>query len=538
MKGGQTCIYADKRPEPTGRTENRSSEVISDPSATSIRQPIPPWQSSPEQTLRYSQPHLENGPPGSVETPNFQRQPSTTSTNGFVIGAQPNAPPDSAAQQVMSPEMSYAGTAFSLGSNDTGSLVARSVSSQPTFNVAITRWFDMLVGDSAFENGFSDFDMGMDEPNNFDTPRESDRMGVSYMGPYNSTPTATGPEAASPSSSNPQLLERSALAADRNAIAEKLKWQTPAAIELLPYEQLIFRNFVRHISHWVRALFCEIKITISDGHQIDLFDPCQSFSTFVPHLAVSSHRANVSFHHVTDYCSKMRNVGLMKSILALSARHISLNPGVIPEQTHDRNDALQYYNETLHYLSKAMQYDTYKTSLELLATALIVSTYEMLDGSGKDWERHLQGVFWIQRSQVIQGDSKGLKQAVWWTWLQQDVWAAFREKRKTFTFWKPTRRFDDMNPYELAARSVYVIAKVVNYCSREETEAGDISLRIERADQLQAMLDEWERYLTTEFKPLPFKTEDIEEPFEPIWIHPPAFGEYVCIGVVTYSPFI
>ena len=221
----------------------------------------------------------------------------------------------------------------------------------------------------------------------------------------------------------------------------------------------------------------------------------------------------------------MWNIGLMKAILALSARHISLNPGIIPDQTHDRNDALQYYNETLHYLSKAMQYDTYKTSLELLATALIVSTYEMLDGSGKDWERHLQGVFWIQRSQVIHGDSKGLKQAVWWAWLQQDVWAAFREKRKTFTFWKPTRRFDDMNPYELAARSVYVIAKVVNYCSREETEVGDIALRIERADQLQAMLDEWEQYLTTEFTPLPFKTENIEEAFEPIWIHPPPFGE-------------
>jgi len=100
----------------------------------------------------------------------------------------------------------------------------------------------------------------------------------------------------------------------------------------------------------------------------------------------------------------------MKAILALSARHISLNPSIAGEQTHDRNDALQYYNETLHYLSKAMQYDTYKTSLELLATVLIVSTYEMLDGSGKDWERHLQGVFWIQRSQVIHGDSKGLKQ--------------------------------------------------------------------------------------------------------------------------------
>ncbi|KAE9363811.1 hypothetical protein N431DRAFT_431996 [Stipitochalara longipes BDJ] len=491
MKGGQTCIYADKRPEPTGRSENRTSKFISDPSPATTRQPVPAWQTSPEQALHYTQPLaplLENGSPGSTEIPSFQRHSSTTSTNGFILGNQTSVLPDSAAQQVISPEISHAGTTFSLGSNDTGSLVARSVSSQPTFNVAISRWFDMLVGDSAFENGFSDFEIGMDEPNNFDAPREPDRMAVPHMGPYNSTPTAVGIDAASPTSSNPQLLERSAPGPDRSAIAEKSKWQTPAAIELLPYEQLIFRNFVQRISHW-----------------IDLFDPTQSFSTFVPHLA-------------------MRNTGLMKAILALSARHISLNSGIIPEQTHDRNDALQYYNETLHYLSKAMQYDTYKTSLELLATALIVSTYEMLDGSGKDWERHLQGVFWIQRSQVIHGDSKGLKQAVWWAWLQQDVWAAFREKRKTFTFWKPTRRFDDMNPYELAARSVYVIAKVVNYCSREETEAGDISLRIERADQLQAMLDEWERYLTTEFTTLPFKTEGTEDAFEPLWIHPPAFG--------------
>lgn len=227
----------------------------------------------------------------------------------------------------------------------------------------------------------------------------------------------------------------------------------------------------------------------------------------------------------TDNPWKIRNVGLMKAILALSARHISLNPGIAADQTHDRNDALQYYNETLHYLSKAMQYETYKTSLELLATALIVSTYEMLDGSGKDWERHLQGVFWIQRSQVIHGDSKGLKQAVWWAWLCQDVWAAFREKRKTFTFWKPTRTFADMNPYELASRSVYIIAKVVNYCSREDSEASDMSVRIENADKLLDMLDEWERYLTTEFTPLPYKTDDAADVFQPIWIHPPAFGK-------------
>lgn len=224
----------------------------------------------------------------------------------------------------------------------------------------------------------------------------------------------------------------------------------------------------------------------------------------------------------------MHNVGLMKAILTLSARHLSLNPNVT-EQSHDRNDALQYYNETLHFVAKAMQYDSYKTSLELLATALIVSTYEMLDGSGRDWERHLQGVFWIQRSQVIHGDSKGLKQAVWWAWLCQDIWAAFREKRKTFTFWKPVRTYDDMDPYELAVRSVFLIARVIDYCSREELEAcnGNMAARIQEADRLTKTLEEWRQFLTTEFNPLPWAESLNQNLFEPIWIHPPAFGIYI-----------
>lgn len=222
----------------------------------------------------------------------------------------------------------------------------------------------------------------------------------------------------------------------------------------------------------------------------------------------------------------MRNLGLMKAILALSARQISLKNSAA-HLPNDRNDALQYYNDTLHYVSKAMQFDTYKTSLELLATALIVSTYEMLDGSGRDWERHLQGVFWIQRSQVIHGDSKGLKQAVWWAWLCQDIWAAFTEKRKTFTFWKPVRTYADMNPYELAARSVYLMAQVISYCSKEESEAnaGDMLTRIEEANSLMVMLEEWRRYLTAEFKPLPLGSKSEGDVFQPIWIHPPAFSK-------------
>ncbi|KAM3081382.1 hypothetical protein ACMFMG_004851 [Clarireedia jacksonii] len=216
----------------------------------------------------------------------------------------------------------------------------------------------------------------------------------------------------------------------------------------------------------------------------------------------------------------------MKAILALSTRHLSRSPNIAQDANHNRNDALQYYNETLHYLSKAMQYNTYKTSLELLATALIVSTYEMLDGSGKDWERHLQGVFWIQRSQVIHGDSKGLKQAVWWAWLCQDIWAAFREKRKAFTFWKPVRTYAELNPWELASRSVYLMAQVVNYCSREELDsyAGDIGARIDKAARIENMLDDWYGCLTVEFTPLPLQGYPAGEGFSPIWIQPPPFG--------------
>lgn len=223
---------------------------------------------------------------------------------------------------------------------------------------------------------------------------------------------------------------------------------------------------------------------------------------------------------------QMRNVGLMNAILALSVRHLSLNPVQDSERSYIQNDALPYYHETLHYVQKAMQYDSYNTSDELHATCLIISAYEMLDGSRKDWQRHLQGVFWIQQSQVIHGDSTGVKQAVWWAWLCQDVWAAFRERRKPFTSWRPSKKYAEMNAYEIAARSIYLMAQVVSYCSQEEVEKGkfDVNARILQAETLSMMLDEWQRHTPIEFNPLPLES-DSASVFKPIWVNPPAFGK-------------
>jgi hypothetical protein len=226
----------------------------------------------------------------------------------------------------------------------------------------------------------------------------------------------------------------------------------------------------------------------------------------------------------------------LNAILALSARHLALKATTSGAyESSFYGDPVQYYYKTLHYIQKAMQYDTYTTSLELLSTALIVSTYEMLDGSNKDWERHLKGVFWIQRSQVIHGDSKGLRSAVWWAWLCQDVWAAFCEKRKPFTFWKPVRTFEALDPHELASRSVYLFAQVVGYCSHGaiEDDRDDLLSRAAKARDLLEKLEEWRTYLTIEFEPMLLREHlspsqfTMQDAFEPVWIHPPAFGKFV-----------
>jgi len=149
----------------------------------------------------------------------------------------------------------------------------------------------------------------------------------------------------------------------------------------------------------------------------------------------------------------------------------------------------------------------------------------MIDGSRKDWERHLQGFYRLQQSQLIHGESKGIKQAVWWAWLCQDIWAAFREKRKPYTSWHPTQDYGNMTPYELAARSVHLMARVVPYCSQSEIDQGERNFksRVANADHLSNLLDEWQRHLPIEFSPLPMPPK-VDSVFKPIWVHPPVFS--------------
>ncbi|OKO99675.1 hypothetical protein PENSUB_8328 [Penicillium subrubescens] len=280
-------------------------------------------------------------------------------------------------------------------------------------------------------------------------------------------------------------------------------WTTSSPVQLSSLEHSLFTHFVRVSSKW-----------------LDFYDPLQHFASVVPHLA-------------------LRNVGLMKALLALSTRHLSLememreqgamSASVAPDDTSstrshaiDRNLAVQYYYETMHYLNRAMRHPSYARSHEVIATSLLISTYEMIDGSNQDWERHLKGVFWIQRFQDNDGETGGLRSAVWWAWLRQDVWVAMRERRRVFSFWQPKRPLSVLTAPELATRATYLLGQCVNYASKEEQETSDLSRRLERGSELLFLLQEWYDHLPEEYSPLPMASGTTVFPH--IWIHPPSYA--------------
>lgn len=216
----------------------------------------------------------------------------------------------------------------------------------------------------------------------------------------------------------------------------------------------------------------------------------------------------------------------MKAILALSARYLVLNPSGELEPQRSRTLAIEFYLDTLRWLRNAMKCESFGYSPELIATALILSTYEMLDEVGKPWEKHLEGIFWIQRSLDNSGECEGLRQAVWWAWLRQDVWAAFREGRKCFTFFKPRRPYDQLNQYEVANRSVYLLSQVINYTSGGEklTRKDNFQNRALEGHRLRDLLEEWSENLRLHFSPLPLASADPNSLFEPMWIRPSEFA--------------
>ncbi|KAL2401083.1 hypothetical protein ABEF95_010139 [Exophiala dermatitidis] len=502
-RSNHTCVYADPTPiqSSSKSTSNSAPSSVEQQDRNRSRTASIDRQDTPRLLERISSgsvqdnhSHANSGFPGWDDQNSISQHDSPRSGAGPVSTAGDVSPSATHLRSLMQPCVSSQ-TAYAVSSPEAG----------PMAEAAIEKWFGLLAGDADFE----------DEPSFLGSLGRLHGQNGKQVLPNYEMSSGVRPFNGSLNSSMSGLrLETARTASHQIPYSHPVPpdshlWQSTAALTLKPHEIAIFNHFVTRVSLW-----------------IDLFDPIRHFSTYVPHLA-------------------MHNVGLMNAILALSVRHMSLNAANEAGAVHNRNDSLPYYYETLHYVQKAMHYDSYNTSAELLATCLIISAYEMLDGSRKDWERHLHGVFWIQRSQSVDGDSFGLKQAVWWAWLCQDVWAAFREKRKPFNSSTPARNYEDMNSYDIAARSVYVMAQVVAYCSQEEIARGEVDIRprIDRGESLAQMLDDWQRHLPIEFNPLPLES-DGSAVFTPIWVHPPVLAVSIQVHcasrilLLLHRPFV
>jgi hypothetical protein len=369
---------------------------------------------------------------------------------------------------------------------------------------ASTRWLDLLANDAAqADSGFSLAPSPAPESSDF----------------------GARAQAALSTHVSPALLNGQAqLPENLDPESERKAWQSEGIVALTNHEAVLFRHFAERCARW-----------------LDLFQPNMLFSNYAIRLA-------------------LKNPGLMKAMLAFSAKHRSKSLGIEPEapvqppppsgppQTASNdgedNEWIRYYYETLHYVREALTYSSYTHSEELLATAVVISAYEMLDesdGSG-NWQRHLKGVFWIQRSQDVDGACGGLRQAVWWAWLRQDIWAAFREKRSCLSFWRDMRDVSELDQHGLADRAMYLLSQAVNYSAesrKAEAAAASASgplnpsaaLQRKRSrDDLVAHMERWRTFLGDEFSTLPTPKAP-HDVFTPLWVHPPELG----VALQAYS---
>ncbi|KEY72945.1 hypothetical protein S7711_07908 [Stachybotrys chartarum IBT 7711] len=476
----------------------------------------------------------DEGPDATTVLPSLLRgspAPAPTVPDDLA-GDQYPIPVDSALQHIPESDLAFAVADASAGLG----FSPVSLTHEPLLNTSAFEWFDLLAQDAINDIQRHNNAASGSSRWNFDETSLSRRPSPEReLAP----PRPNGQHPGEPV--NPSIFGLSSVP-EQSLPSSYSSWNTEKQIPLLDDDLVYFRHYIDFV-----------------GPMLDLYDPGRHFSDVVPHLAT-------------------RNEGLLKSILAVGARHMSRGrPQILTGNSNNFHTeqqpspgsqsgseaamskigriATQYYYETLQYLSQTLSYQSYADSLEILATATLISTYEMLECTdsfnNSNWERHIRGGFWIQRCQDNNGETvDGLRRAVWWNWVRQDTFSAFLAGRAVMTIWHPRKDLRELDTDEYARRIVYISAKVVQFANTNpEAAAKNIQRRISQASKLYDALQEWAAFLPASFRPLvgcvdqdastacmpdsasnnpspqtpslpPAGIDTSPSPFPPIWIHP------------------
>ncbi|KAL5333038.1 hypothetical protein BJX70DRAFT_392501 [Aspergillus crustosus] len=129
----------------------------------------------------------------------------------------------------------------------------------------------------------------------------------------------------------------------------------------------------------------------------------------------------------------------MNSCLALSAKQMALKSSPGEEGEHE-NVAIGYYRKAVRTFSVLLADSDHARSDEILASSIILSTYEMLDVVGDSFGSHLNGIAFFLQSRQVNGDSQGIEGAAYWTWYRHEIRAALQTGRRMFledNYWQP-----------------------------------------------------------------------------------------------------
>ncbi|KAI9929398.1 hypothetical protein MW887_000868 [Aspergillus wentii] len=192
---------------------------------------------------------------------------------------------------------------------------------------------------------------------------------------------------------------------------------------------------------------------------------------------------------------------LLHSCLAVSAKQMTRAPqSSSPMLEHS---PIFYYRQALQEMSHFLIEPRYSGSDELLASSIILSTYEILDVAGESFGSHLKGVASLIRSHRINGDETGIRGATYWTWYRHEVWVAFQARRQMFLdeeYWRPKAvdTFEGISIRDIANRVLFLFGQCITYCitstKRQSTEDWT-GAQQRRAKELGDLLEDWKMKL-------------------------------------------
>ncbi|EXJ53750.1 uncharacterized protein A1O5_12999, partial [Cladophialophora psammophila CBS 110553] len=192
------------------------------------------------------------------------------------------------------------------------------------------------------------------------------------------------------------------------------------------------------------------------------------------------------------------------SCLAISAKQLALTKA--GDELQIKEDvAVQYYQKALKAFSTLLMKPDSAHSDEILASSIMLSSYEMLDVVGENFGSHLRGIASLLQLWQVNGDSPGIKGVVYWTWYRSDIWAALHAGRRMFLdehHWEPRAvdSFDEMSHEEIANRAMFLLGQCISFCNNENglgsaETAETLDAKQRMRTKIQNGLEQWKRKL-------------------------------------------